>query len=145
MVSVLRSCPSLKLLGLSMAYEQSFEGSISEPFVANNFIDFIDRLCTDYGSQDHASPLALESLRLGCGMCIYAGHRSDKESIYLNKLVQLESLRKLHIYNGSDRYEADDDSIQIDWQQFQGCTSLRQLSVSRFKRTYETGSTSPVI
>ena len=132
MVYVLRERPGLKVLGLGMAYEQDFEGGTAELNDTNYFIDFIDRLCIDYGSQDKTPPLALETLRLGHGMFLSAGSIFHKERIYLNKLVRLDCLHSLHIYNGPDRYGEYDDFMQMDWEQFQGRTSLRQLSVSRF-------------
>lgn len=81
--------------------------------------------------------MALETLRLGHG--IYLGQPSNAtNSHYLTKLVAVESLQVLHIYNGLVKSEIDTSDpcyLPIDWTPFSSkrCESLRQLSVDRLE------------
>ena len=80
-------------------------------------------------------PLALTTLALGHGMFLY---RSKLPSVdnFLAELVKIDGIRNLHVFNGLLRDDTEDgeiESMEIDWTLLDGCTSLRQLSVSRLE------------
>lgn len=138
MAHVLRDSPFLKKLGLAFASEITNDDDEAILFGGPRHpTDFLERLCKLYGSTCKNRPLSLETLRLGHG--IYLGKPSEAaNSHYLTKLVAVESLQVLHVYNGLVKNELDlSDSccIPVDWTPFtsEKCQSLRQLSVDRIE------------
>jgi len=133
LVTVLTDCPGLKLFGLGVQFEDDLRG-IPDDLDVNYEIEFLEKLCVDYGSRDGTSPLPLDTLRLGNHMFLYdpCYRYGGKDRIYLQKLVQLDRLRNFHIYNGSIYHGDEDDDMQVDWRQLIECKSLEQLSVTRF-------------
>jgi hypothetical protein len=128
---VLKDCPALKRLGLGMTCE--FDCSrFPEILSASGDCEFLEKLCLRYGTR--SSPLALETLRLGHGMFVFKS-KSPNTGNYLSKLVKLQCLKTLHIYNGLV-HETDDGNLEavamkVQWDFFTACTSLCQLSVTR--------------
>jgi hypothetical protein len=95
--NVLKDCPGLKRLGLGMHYESDVSDEFHEILVDNGQCDFLEELCLRYGTL--SSPLTLETLRLGTGMFI---HKSESPDIgnYIGKLVNIQNVKTLHLYNG---------------------------------------------
>lgn len=132
--NVLKDCPGLKRLGLGMHYEFDvrFVGDeFQETLVDNGQWDFLEELCLRYGTL--SSPLTLETLRLGTGMFI---HKSESPDIgnYIEKLVNIQNVKTLHLYNGYTHPNGNWDEYapsQVHWEFFAECASLRQLSVTR--------------
>jgi hypothetical protein len=133
LVNVLADCPELKVLGLGMQRNVEFETTPNHLLVNQN-TDFIERLCLDYGSRDGTSPLPLDTLRLGRGVSL-DNFPFKSERAYLTKLVKLDGLRCVHVYNGSAQYEEDDFIYDTGWGQLKDCKWLQQLSVTRFTET----------
>ena len=129
LVNVLADCPELKVLGLGMQYEDGVE-HIPGHLLVNHTTEFIEKLCLDYGSRCGTSPLPLNTLRLGRGV-LPSRLVFKTDRAYLNKLVKLNGLRNLHLYNGSAEYEEDDFMYATDWIQLKDCNLLQQLSVTR--------------
>lgn len=130
LVNVLADCPELKVLGLGMQNDDDFE-TPPDHLLVNHDTDFIEKLCLDYGSRDGTSPLSLDTLRLGRGVSLYKfDFKTDRA--YLSKLVKLNGLRSVHLYNGSAQYDEDDFTYDTDWFQLKDCKLLQQLSVTRF-------------
>jgi hypothetical protein len=82
-------------------------------------------------------PLAIETLRLGWGIFLDKPSKATDDH-YLTKLLDIKSLKVLHVYNGAVESELEDDGPfypEIDWTPFtsEACQSLRQLSVSRLQ------------
>jgi hypothetical protein len=75
--SVLKSLPTLTMLGLGMAYPCDPSGSSEVLLIVNGDPNFLENLCLEYHSRRGSSPLALDTLRLGHGMFFY---RSDPTS-----------------------------------------------------------------
>jgi hypothetical protein len=130
LVNVLADCPELKVLGLGMQYDDGVENPPGHLLV-NHTTEFIEKLCLDYGSRCGTSPLPLNTLRLGRGV-LPSRFVFKTDRAYLNKLVKLNGLRNVHLYNGSAEYEEDDFMYAIDWFQLKDCNLLQQLSVTRF-------------
>lgn len=127
--NVLWDCPGLKKLGLGMACEFYYD-AYPEVLVINSDCDFLEKLCLLYGTR--SSPLALETLKLGNGLFIYESRSAAGN--YLAKLVNVQDIRTLHIFNGpiNDSDDRDDvASMKVHWDFFAECKSLNQLSVSR--------------
>jgi hypothetical protein len=129
--NVLKDCPGLKKLGLGMHCEVDTMDGFREILVNNGQCDFLERLCLRYGS--FSSPLTLEILRLGIGMFI---HKSESPDIgnYIGRLVNFQSVKTLHIYNGYICLNGNWGEVapsEIPWEFFAECTSLHQLSVTR--------------
>lgn len=129
LVNVLADCPELKVLGLGMQYDDGVE-ALPDHLLVNHITEFIEKLCLDYGSRCGTPPLPLNTLRLGRGVLPSRLIKPDRA--YLNKLVKLNGLRNVHLYNGSAEYEEDDFMYAIDWFQLKDCNLLQQLSVTRF-------------
>jgi hypothetical protein len=135
--------PFLKKLGLAFASERTHDDNEAVLFGGpGRETDFLERLCELYGSIPETGPLALETLRLGCG--IYLGEPSNAANgHYLTKLLTVRSLKVLHLFNGlvnSDLDEEDSFYRPIDWTPFtsEECKSLQQLSVSRLEEDVTT-------
>ena len=138
MARVLCDSPFLKKLGLAFASEITNDDDEAILFGGPRHpTDFLERLCEFYSSICKKGPLSLETLRLGHGF--YLGKPSKAtNSHYLTKLVAVDSLQVLHIYNGLVKNELDLSDpcyIPVDWTPFtsENCQSLRQLSVDRLK------------
>src|SRR2546423_1474279 len=68
--AVLIECPRLKTLGLAFACDCDCD-EFPEAIVLEGDCEFLENLCVQYASRRGATPLALETLRLGLGMCLY--------------------------------------------------------------------------
>jgi hypothetical protein len=130
LVNVLADCPELKVLGLGMQYDDGVEDPPGHLHV-NPATDFIEKLCLDYEVRCGTSPLPLNTLRLGRGV-LPSRFVFKTDRAYLKKLVKLNGLRNVHLYNGSAEYEEDDFTYATDWFQLKDCNLLQQLSVTRF-------------
>ncbi len=139
LVDALGECPGLKTLGLSSGCDYDCE-NLPEALLIDDEedFDFLHKICENYGSRSRLSPLALDTLRLGQGMYIFDSsimHPVVKnQGKYLPKLVQIETLKNLHLFNGllkEDVYD-DPEPLEVDWSQLEGCKSLQKLSVSIF-------------
>jgi hypothetical protein len=129
LVNVLADCPELKVLGLGMQNDDEDEVP-PEHLLVNHATDFIEKLCLDYRSREGTSPLSLDTLRLGRGVSPYKfDFKPDR--VYLSKLVKLNGLRSVHIYNGSAQYDEDIFMYDTDCFQLKDCKCLQQLSVTR--------------
>jgi hypothetical protein len=132
----LGECPCLKTLGLGWGCAYDCE-DLPEALLIDEELTFLQKLCLDYGSRSQSSPLALDTLRLGQGMFLYDSvlPHSPQTAKYLCKLVQVDALKRLHVWNGLVKWDIDDEheSMEVDWYQLDGCKSLRQLSVSRLE------------
>lgn len=133
-VNVLRDCPALKRLGLGLACELDCD-QYPEILAASGDCYFLEDLCLKYGSG--SPPLPLETLRLGHGMFVLKA-KSSSTGNYLSKLVQLRDVKTLHLYNGlvheTDDWDLDPRPMQVQWNFFAECTSVRQLSVARIDK-----------
>ena len=128
-MNALENSPGLKVLGLGVQYDEEDIYRMPDDLLENCETEFLKELCLKYGSRDGNSPLPLVTLRLGHGMFLYLDYSSPT---YLSKLVQLDSLKSFHIYNGSALHdEAYDYLWPLDWHQLKDCKSLQQLSVTR--------------
>lgn len=131
---VLRDCPTLKKLGLGMCCEFDCE-IIPEVVSASGDCDFLEKLCLEYGTL--SSPLPLETLRLGHGMFVHKSRSSSSEN-YIRKLVKLQDVKTLHIYNGlvhdTDDWDLMPTPMRVRWKYFAECTSLFQFSVTRLDK-----------
>jgi hypothetical protein len=131
--SVLRDLPTLKTLGLGMAYLCDPSGT-SEVLILNGDPNFLEHLCLEYHSQRGAIPLALDTLRLGHGMFLYKEEPTSTDN-FLAKLVKIEGLKAFHIWNGWVRFTEDEEEEALPWRVdttlLKGCEILRQLSVTR--------------
>jgi hypothetical protein len=130
LVNVLADCPELKVLGLGMQHDDGVENPPGHLLV-NHATDFMEKLCLDYGSRGGTSPLSLDTLRLGRGVSFYTFFDFKADGAYLNKLVKLNGLRSIHLYNGSADYGDNDYTYCTDWFQLEDCNLLQQLSVTR--------------
>ena len=131
---LLGNSPHLKKLGLGLAFDCDASGT-PEILIVREECDFLEKLCMQFGSRQQSVPLALRTLALGHGMFPY---RSKSPSVgnFLAKLVKIGRMRNLHVFNGLIQSGTEDDdieSMEIDWSLLDGCTSLRQLSVSRLE------------
>lgn len=129
--------PLLKKLGLGFACEWAEEDEAVFYGAPGREPDFLERLCEFYSSISKKGPLALETLRLGFGIYLERPSKPSK-SHYLTKLLNVRSLKVLHVYNGlvnSDLDEEDSFYKAIDWTPFKAdeCKSMRQLSVTRLE------------
>jgi hypothetical protein len=131
--SVLKNLPTLKMLGLGMAYLCDPSGS-SEVLILNGDPNFLENLCLEYHSRRGSSPLALDTLRLGHGMFFYKSEPTSTDN-FLAKMVKVEGLKTFHIWNGWVRFTEDEDEDALPWKLdftlLKGCETLRQLSVTR--------------
>jgi hypothetical protein len=136
LVDALGECPGLKTLGLSWACDYDCETS-PEALLFGNEVYFLKELCEKYGSRSWLSPLPLDTLRLGKGM--YIDHPKISvgkiQGKYLPELVQMETLKNLHLFNGLTRVDIGDDAepLEVGWSQLEDCKSLQTLSVSMFQ------------
>ena len=138
LVDVLEECPGLKTLGLSCGCDYDCENLPESLLMPEEDFDFLMKLCENYGSRSRLSPLALDTLRLGQGMYIFdlsiMQPVVENQGKYLPKLVRMETLKNLHLFNGlvkEDIYD-DPEPLEVDWSQLEDCKSLQKLSVSRF-------------
>jgi hypothetical protein len=132
--SVLKSLPTLKVLGLGMAYLCDPSGSSEVLILKYGDPNFLENLCLEYHSRRGSSPLALDTLRLGHGMFFYKSHPTSTDN-FLAKMVKIEELKTFHIWNGWVRFTEDEDEDALPWKLdftlLKGCETLRQLSVTR--------------
>lgn len=133
--NALRECPALKTLGLSVACCLDTEFLPDALGVGEN-LDFLEKICVEYGSRSLVSPLALDTLRLGKGMFLYdhCEPRSCYGRIgqYLPKLIKMDRLKTLHIYNGliTGEIGVGNEFLDLGWSHLEGFKSLKQLSVT---------------
>ncbi|CZR55590.1 uncharacterized protein PAC_05478 [Phialocephala subalpina] len=123
--------PRLQKLGLGIAHDADCDGN-PEMIITNDNYDFLEKLCERYASRQGTVPLSLHTLRLGHGM--FLNHKkSGTTENWLKKLVKLDEIRTLHIFNSIllDMEEDEPAETVIDWSLFEDCKSIRQLSVSR--------------
>jgi hypothetical protein len=130
--NVLKDCPGLKRLGLGMHCEVDVSVEFHEILLVHHGqCGFLQELCLRYGTL--SSPLKLEKLRLGTGMFIHKPESPDTGN-YLEKLVNIQNVETLHLYNGYTHPNGNLDEYEpseVHWEFFADCTSLRQLSVTR--------------
>ncbi len=100
---------------------------------------FLKDLCIAYAARNERRPLALDTLRLGWGLCLYHPFPydyidMDNESVFfLHKLVDVSSLRSLELFNGLVKIGdqlAETDMMYIDWNLLKQCPSLRRLTIT---------------
>lgn len=123
--------PGLKKLGLGVAHDADCDGN-PEMIITNANYDFLEKLCNRYASRQGRVPLNLHTLRLGHGM--FLNHKkAGTAGNWLKKLVKLDEIRTLHIFNSIllDMGEDEPEETVIDWKLFENCKSIRQLAVSR--------------
>lgn len=123
--------PGLKKLGLGVAHDADCDGN-PEMIITNDSYDFLEKLCNRYASRQGTVPMSLHTLRLGHGM--FLNHKkAGTTGNWLKKLVKLDEVRTLHIFNSIllDMEEDEPTETVIDWTVFEDCKSIRQLSVSR--------------
>lgn len=133
---VLSKCPTLKHLALGMACDCDYDFLPGAVILEDDDDTFLKDLSLQYASQDNARPLALQTLRLGHGMCLYESSLPIAGN-FLAKFVDLAVLKTLHIFNGLVKYGSIDEEaqdIEIDWSLLKDCKSLRQLSVNTLTR-----------
>lgn len=130
---VLSNCPRLKKLGLGMACDYDCDGA-PEVLIMPGDCSFLERLCMRYEGQRKSPPLKLETLRLGNGMFLHSPSSPDGSN-FLLKLLKVDELKSLHVFNGLVKGDMDDDeeTMEIDWAFLSNCTSLRQLAVTRLQ------------
>lgn len=130
--NVLKDCPGLKRLGLGMHYEVDVSDEFHEiVLVRDGQCGFLEELCLRYGTL--SSPLKLGTLRLGTGMFIHKSESPDTGN-YIEKLVNIQNVETLHLYNGYTHPNSNLDEYapsEIQWEFYAECNSLRQLSVTR--------------
>jgi hypothetical protein len=135
-VSLLSRCPQLKKLGLGLASDSDVTGN-PEILIHPQRCDFLERLCIKYGCLEGALPLRLTNLRLGHRMFLYES-LSTSVGNYIAKLINIEEIRTLHVFNGHMAEGADGnatvdaEAVLIDWSLLDAC-KLRQLSASRME------------
>lgn len=131
--SLLSRSPNLKNLGLGMACRYS--NDIYWEVVIIDDDCFLEDLCVLYGSKGQG-PLSLDTLRLGHGLYLLETTKSVENQDFLQKLVNVASLKTLHIFNDSVVWDGGDEepeALEIDWKLLHGCDSLHQLAVSRLE------------
>ena len=131
---VLSACPNLKMLGLGLACDYDCE-VMPEVVILEGECEFLEGLCIQYAARSNTKPLGLETLRLGHGCCVYKSS-STAVGNFLARMIRIEGLKKLHLFNGLIKYDTEEDeewSMEIEWSLLQACTSLHQLSVSRLE------------
>jgi hypothetical protein len=123
--------PRLKKLGLGMAHDANCDG-VPEILITNGNYEFLEKLCKRYASHQGTTPLPLQTLRLGHGMFVRPS-KSPVVGNYLGKLVKLDQLKTLHLFNSLLLDDEDSDIMKTvtDWSFFGECKSVHQLSVSR--------------
>ncbi|KAE9378854.1 hypothetical protein N431DRAFT_396731 [Stipitochalara longipes BDJ] len=135
LASTLADSPHLQNFGLGMAC--NFNSDLNpEVIMVEDELDFLEKLCVEYGSRKSTSPLHLKSLKLGHGMFILKSRSIANSSPdnFLAKLVRTSGLKTLHIFNGLSAMDVDEDTdyLQVEWSFFE-CTSLHQLSVTTLR------------
>jgi len=143
LANVLIDCTNLKTLGLGLLCDCDIQIT-PEIIILDEECEFLEQLCHYFASKG-ATPLHLQKLRLGTGMCLIDSTGSSHEdsshenssherNSFLAKLVDLNELKTLHVFNDLVKNGLDDDvwGLEIDWSLLDGCTNLQQLSVSRF-------------
>ncbi|KUJ24634.1 uncharacterized protein LY89DRAFT_776708 [Mollisia scopiformis] len=133
-VILLSDSPHLKCLGLGKAHDADCDGT-PEVIITDGKYRFFKKLCKRYASRQkkNTPPLNLETLKLGHGMFLKPSGTRDTGN-YLAKLVKLDKLKVLHLFNSLllEHEDSDIEETVIDWSLFADCHSIRQLSVSRF-------------
>jgi len=133
--NTLTECPALKTLGLSVACCLDTE-FLPDARGVGKELDFMEKICVEYGSRALVSPLQLDTLRLGKGMFLYdlCEPRSCYGRIgqYLSKLIKTDRLKTFHIYNGliTGELGVENEFLDLGWSHLEGFKSLKQLSVT---------------
>ena len=127
---VLQDCPHLKTLALGMGVWADCRMQPETVNVEEDRQDFLEQLALKYASLD-TEPLKLQKLRLAYGIHLYPSTDPEMGN-YLAKLLDVRPLQILHLFNGPVALNEEDGKPQhIEWTLFDGCQSLRQLSVFR--------------
>ncbi|KAH6673259.1 hypothetical protein B0J14DRAFT_592862 [Halenospora varia] len=133
---LLADCPSLKTLGLGISTECDLEEEdLRETLIVREQGTFLEKICSYFNRVCKATPLALQTLRLGTGLCVLKAKKADGQN-YLSKLVKLSELERLHIFNGIVKYDwhAYGETAEVYWPYLTGCSSVYQLSVTRLTK-----------
>ncbi|CZR55592.1 uncharacterized protein PAC_05480 [Phialocephala subalpina] len=139
--NLLHNNQGLRKLGLAMACGADPVGWLIEVVVSpekQQKQHFLEKLCIEYATVTprDTAPLNLNTLRLGHG--IFVDRPTSSESAgYLAKLVKIDQLTTLRLFNGHTIQDFDDTDlkeIEVDWNLFNPSKSLRQLSVTRLSR-----------
>ncbi|CAG8954474.1 hypothetical protein HYFRA_00004386 [Hymenoscyphus fraxineus] len=124
LVHTLRACPRLTLLGIGKQCR-------SDDFIVDSFvtledgIGMLENLCNQYSAGGKSDLLPLHTLRLGT---FFSPYKSESNTNYLAKLVKLENLQNLHLWNGHRLDPADEDMeeegqpTEIQWTMFDSST-----------------------
>ncbi|KUJ11069.1 uncharacterized protein LY89DRAFT_758763 [Mollisia scopiformis] len=128
---IISKSPRLKKLGLSLTLpSHHFENENPDILIVRPDDDYLEMLCLQCSSCIDFKPLKLETLRLGHGT--YLLPSMSKCENYLAKLVDLESLRNLHVWNGGVRSSVGQrpTSLNVQWDMLKHCSALRQLEIT---------------
>jgi len=124
--------PRLKVLGLG--FDRSVIDDLGIPetelYQGLQVWHFLQTLCNRYGDSEKAPrPLALKTLKLGCGMFL----ENVEARRYLPKLLNLQSLQTVHLWAGSTTFGAHQPRrvyrYQPDMPVFDESTRLSQLCI----------------
>ncbi|CZR54088.1 uncharacterized protein PAC_03971 [Phialocephala subalpina] len=129
LVQTLYNCPQLKKLGVGQ--ECDFDQLYSHEYLLHyDNTDVLEQICKRYSANESTIPLELTTLRLGYGMFLFNSDSAVNEN-YLSKLVKLDGLKALHIWNGAIKREEDDDwsVAEHKWSMLKECTALRHVEV----------------
>jgi len=129
-------CPKLKKLALGTSCGARAE-TTPETWAIEHKGSFFEKLCLEYGSLSPTpQPLALETLRLGHGVCLLRSTSGDVDN-YFAKLVKLDELKVLHLFNGIVQFasidvdDVDAEVLEIDFSLLEDCKSLQEVSLTR--------------
>ncbi|KAF4626344.1 hypothetical protein G7Y89_g11813 [Cudoniella acicularis] len=100
---VLLRSPNLKTLGLRLNCDIDTDNGPIADVLERRKCDFLERLCMIYASHKTAAPLALHTLRLRKGICLWP---SDSPTVgnYLARLVEKPKIQCLHILNDDFKF-----------------------------------------
>ncbi|KAG9233583.1 hypothetical protein BJ875DRAFT_511825 [Amylocarpus encephaloides] len=90
----------------------------------------LEKLCSKLAARG-ICPLPIQTLRLGVYFTPYKSSSESGEN-YLAKLISLEGLRNLHVWNG--RYttptDEEEEQTEIHWPLFDACRAVRNFQIT---------------